>query len=108
MRELFLPKSFVGVERLSYFLNNTSRAFNAVKSSRLSGVEEGGFVSWDKLGLASVVPGWELSLADSFVVLLGCNFAWEKSDLDDLDEDWISSAWTPLLSISFEVGVVNL
>ena len=40
-----LPKSFVGVERLSYLLKSLSRAFNAVKSSRLSAEIVGLFVS---------------------------------------------------------------
>ena len=34
--KVFLPKSFVGVERLSYVLKSLSKAFNAVNSSRVS------------------------------------------------------------------------
>ena len=34
--ELYIPKSFVGVERLSYVLKSLSNAFSAVNSSRVS------------------------------------------------------------------------
>ena len=33
---IYVPKSFVGVERLSYVLKSLSNAFSAVNSSRVS------------------------------------------------------------------------
>ena len=74
----------------------------------MSGAGEEGFVSWDDLGLASVVLSWDLSLVDSFVDSPGFNVVVEWSDWLDWDEDCNFSAFTCLLLISLEIGVVIL